>query len=183
MRQSDVDLIRHVGQRVAVGDETLDRSDYVSLLIAVRGAAPFGSMLKDLGHSVAHDIRDQGDAFEYLERLVKQFRMAILFNKPFEVKVLFPIEDVAREFNGALQRLGIAGSLDIGDAAMLDRLAAGIASAVAGTTFTLKRAHARAHLGISPGGEYWVTIEMDRLPTGLENLAGVGVPWLISRKR
>ncbi|WP_085368304.1 hypothetical protein [Leifsonia sp. NCR5] len=179
MRQSDVNHIREVVARVSGGDDTLTRSDYVALLILVREIAPNESMLKDLSHSIAHDSRDRGYAFEYLTGLIKQIRMAISFNKPFEVKVLFPIDDLANEINGVLHQLGIVESLDMEDAAVRARLAAGIASAVAATTFRIK--HASGLLGITPDGEYLVILNIEGLPTDVSNLEGIAVPWLISR--
>lgn len=94
----------------------LSRSDVAALFMYVRGDAPNGSMLKDIGHTVAHDERDRGFAYDHVNAFVAQIVDVFTNGGPFEVGVLFEVGDLLTELSQFCEGIGL--TVDLG--AMLD---------------------------------------------------------------
>lgn len=180
MRQSDVDHVRQVVERVVAEDESLSRSDYVALLILIRDIAPPASLLKDLSHNIAHDARNRGYAFDQLKSLVGQLQSALerRVARP-DIPMLFPVETVIDELNTVLPLLGITARLDVDSLSVRRRFAAGIAQSVAATTYSFD--DGSAMLGINPEGEYLVLIWLANMPRELSPKPLLATPWLHER--
>lgn len=137
MRERDVAHLQELIARLGQSAEHLPRSDALTLLILLRDPAPRKSMVRDLGHSVAHDSRDQGLSFEYLKKFALNVRRVLIHGGNLRVPIMFPIGDVIAEMNSVLQRLGISGRLPAEDARVRYALASAIADVLDGTTFKL----------------------------------------------
>ncbi|WP_157480193.1 hypothetical protein [Leifsonia sp. Root227] len=185
MRESDLNHLQWIVARLA-SNEPVNRSDMVSLLILTRGYAPKGSMLLDLGHSVAHDERNKGQTFEYLERYARRVRIVFTHGGRLHVPLAYPVEDVIRELNLVLRDLGLAVKLDPDDIATRQVMAAGIADALDGTSFALKGATVVISTGVSEVGKHYslqLTLR-DSIDGVIKYRAGtkIGLPWLIDTK-
>jgi len=105
VRQSDVD---HVAELVEKAEaERLSRSEVVALLIMLRGMAPRGSVLRDIGDGVAHDVRDKGMAFEMLRLFTRDFIRAAMRGGVFDSHVLYPVEDLISDIASVARRLDV----------------------------------------------------------------------------
>jgi hypothetical protein len=180
MRLRDVEHVRDIVQRISAGGDAPTRSDFVALLILVRDAAPADSLVRDLGHNIAHDTRDRGRAFENLGGLVQRLRAALEQGPNPAFELIFPVENVMKELNVGLASFGISERLDVNSAAVRQRFAAGIADAVAATTYKFKGADAQ--LGIAPTGEYLVLITITDMPEKVSPETKFSVPWLTANR-
>ncbi|MCT1460087.1 hypothetical protein M3G03_11165 [Aestuariimicrobium sp. p3-SID1156] len=55
----------------------LTRSDVTALFILLRGSATKGSITRDIGDCVAHDVRDRGNLFSFANQFVRSVRRTI----------------------------------------------------------------------------------------------------------
>src|SRR3954463_13446751 len=88
--------------------DTADRSDVVALFILIRGDAPPNSIIKDIGHTVAHDERDRGVAFERLDRFTREVEALLTEGKGgIEFGILFEIHETIDERCDLAESLGL----------------------------------------------------------------------------
>lgn len=87
---------------------TLDRSGGVALFMHLRDEAPMKSMLRDVGHSIAHDERTKGESFEYVARHVKTLRRVFALGGVLSIKIMFPIHELLDELAEQVEEHGIA---------------------------------------------------------------------------
>lgn len=138
-------------------------------------------MLHDLAHSAAHDERDKGYAFDYLQGLVNELsaanegRTALL-----EVVVAYPIAAVLKELNAVLKAEQIGVQLPLNDDRTNFTAARAFGQALDGTTFKLKRA--TAHLEMRTEGRdtplFGMVIAFAESFLGHGGVS-IGVPWLL----
>lgn len=181
MRELDrVDVQRTVEKIAAGDDEAITRAEVIHLLVAVRERAGRSSMLQDLAHSAAHDERDKGYAFDYLQALVNEMvsieegRDAVL-----RVVVAYPIAAVLRELNEVMKREQIDVQLPLNDERTNLTAASAFGQALNGTTFKLRRAIATMETYPGPRGpRFGLKIEFDGALFGFTGTKIV-VPWFL----
>lgn len=185
MRQRDSDHLRELMRRLSSLDKPLSRSEALSLLILLREVAPTKSMLRDLGHSVAHAERDKGLSFDYLEKFTMNVRRVLIHGGNLHSKILFPIVDVIGEINGVLAHVGIEERLPKDDPGIQYALANPVADALDGTSYKLRVAVATlSYVGTESGyPQYLATIRFKHDIEGAITLPadgrGLGFPWLM----
>jgi len=157
MRTRDAHHLRDLVRQINDPRAALTRSDAVAFLILLRDSAPRNSMLRDLGHSVAHDTRDRGLSFDYLEKFSLNVRRVLIHGGILNSKTMFPINDVIGEVNLVLANLHIADRLIENDDRVRFLLTAMIGQVLDGTTY---------HLRVAEG-----KLSVDRFDTGLPSFS------------
>lgn len=146
MRDNDLAHLRDLVHRLRDPEDTFTRSDSVAFLILLRDSAPPKSMLKDLGHSVAHGVREKGVSFEYLEKYSLHLRRWLIHGGTLQTNVMFPIGTVIKEINSVLSNLLVAERLDGGPTSRFV-LSTIIADVLDGTSYKLRVATGRLAIG------------------------------------
>ena len=152
MRDLDLIHLKHLVRMINDPGAALTRSDGIALLILLRDSSPAKSMLRDLGHSVAHDARDRGVSFDYMEKFALNVRRVFIHGGRLVIKLMFPIRDIVLEMNTLFRRIGIEELIDPDDTRVHYLLASMIADVLHGTTYRLRVATGTLTRGWQPDG-------------------------------
>lgn len=136
VRGSDREDLQLLLRRAEQGQ--LSRAETAALFMYVRGDAPQGSMLKDIGHTVAHDERTRGFAYDYVNDFADRIVAHFDGRGDLDVGVLFPIEHLVVELATFAHSIG----LNLDAQALMNkrmRMAARIGSLLDGTSIKIKR--------------------------------------------
>jgi hypothetical protein len=187
MRERDRGHLRELVRMLGTLDGPLSRSDTVALLILLRERAGEKSMLQDLGHSVAHDARDKGRSFDYLEKFSLNVRRVLIHGGNLRVPVMFPVRRIIGEINGVMAQLDAPERLPLADVRLHYSAANSIAEALDGTTYSLKVANSElacfADGSGYPAFQAMILFKHEietAIPIRTDKLAGFSVPWLMS---
>lgn len=85
---------------------TLTRAEVDSLFMLLRERASRGSLVRDIGDSVAHDERDRSYIHEYADRFVSHFLRVLTLGGSLHSQTLYPIDDVIGEVCALASTLG-----------------------------------------------------------------------------
>ena len=110
MRANDKGHLQELIDGAAEG--RLSRSDVLAIFALVREDAPHGTALRDIGDSIAHDTRDKGYGYKYVERFIQHVHDVFTKSGTLVVKVFLPIDLVLDELADVISRLGIAVDRD-----------------------------------------------------------------------
>ena len=80
---------------------TARRADVTSLLMLIREDAPEG-MIKDIAHCVAHQSRDRGYAFGFINHFLQELTDYFRKGGTVTVRTLFDIEEVLEDLRAVL---------------------------------------------------------------------------------
>jgi hypothetical protein len=138
------------------------------------------SMLRDVGHCIAHDARNRGIAFKYVEDYVTRLRTLLTEGGDLRVDVFFPIEQIIDELVAYLRTTPV--SFDEHHLrSQQEHLVSVTADVLDGTTFELPSANAFLWNGDNPT---LVVAFNEAINGGISIPAGVsfGSPMLIASK-
>lgn len=186
MRERDRAHVRDLVQKLASLDAPLSRSEAVALLILLRERAGKKSLLQDLGHSVAHDEREKGRSYDYLEKFTLNLRRVLIHGGNLHVPVMFPVRRVIGEINGVMAQLALSERLPLADVRLQYSVANSIADALDGTSYRLRVAN--CELALLNGDGYpsfdaviFFNHEIETpVPMPAGKLAGFAVPLLMN---
>jgi hypothetical protein len=104
VKQNDLEDAKQIANLIEEGTAT--KRDVLSLLMYIRDEISNG-MVKDLAHSVAHTSRDRGYAYDQIEHFVTTMIQVFESGGKLEVKPIFPVDKLIKEFCKDLAKLGI----------------------------------------------------------------------------
>lgn len=130
----------------------LNHSETTALFLYTRADAPKGSMLRDLGDTVAHDQRDRGVAYDYVNGFVDHLLETFEHGGRLVVEILFDIDQLLIELADFAQSIGLAVDRS-GLRANASAIAPSIARAIGETTIKLRQPGILCTFSVSPEGQ------------------------------
>ncbi|MFE1663297.1 hypothetical protein [Microbacterium sp. P02] len=183
MRRLDRLDLEHTMRLIAEGEWLPSRADIGMALLSVRFVAPRGSQLQDLAHAVAHDRRDKGYGFDYLQNFVKELLTGFETGKgQLHVKTLWPIRRIIGDLNAVLEHEGLDVRLDGKSDRVRKALALSIGLALAGTSFKLSGTTATLMM-ISDEEEkkvgLYCRVDLPKMKV-MPDFPGYDTPWMLA---